>query len=213
MSFMFCRGRGLEGTQQTSWFAFLPSQVSHNEKCEYVLVDIFTFLVQCGFWGTSWSAKGRWWGEAAVRVVTLCRSLCSPAQRASSRLTAALLMSCRAREAVSHTSWSFWYATITFMDLPSTHIKMKFPLTSEHRSQKEVKVFMFIFPFGCYFGSPLLPVLIEHCKHFRKLICRSTAHKRSTCQRTRLCLLQKSFWDSDSWKDYTLPQEIKFDVI
>lgn len=83
-----------------------------------------------------------------------------PAQRASSHLTAELLMSCRAREAVFPISWSLWYVAITFTDLPSTQIKMKFPLTGEHRSQKEVKVFMFIFPFGCYFGSPLLLVLI-----------------------------------------------------
>lgn len=157
---MSYRGRGLKRTQQTSWSAFLPSQVSHHEKHECVLVDIFTFLVECGFLGPCQSAKGRWWGEAAVGVVTACRSPCSPAQRAGSHLTAVLLMSCRARETVSRTSWSFCYAAITFTDLPSTHIKMKFPLTGEHRSQKEVKVFMFIFPFGCYFGSPLLLVLI-----------------------------------------------------
>lgn len=160
MSFMSCRGRGLERTQQTSWSAFLPSQVSHHEEHKCVLVDIFTFLVECGFFGTSQSAEGRWRGGAAVRVLAAGRSLCSPAQRAGSHLAAVLLMSCRAREAVSLNSWSFWYVAITFMDLPSTKIKMKFPLTGEHRRQKEVKVFVFIFPFGCYFGSPLLLVLI-----------------------------------------------------
>lgn len=79
---------------------FPASQVSHRKEPDCVLVDILTFLVECGFLGTSRGAEGRWWGEAAVRVATLCRSLCSPAQRASSHLTAVLLMSCRAREAV-----------------------------------------------------------------------------------------------------------------
>lgn len=147
-----------------------------------------------------------WWPLEAFRVPW--------AQRASSRLAAMLLMSCRARDTVSHTLWGFfWYALITFMDLPSTQIKMKFPFTAECRSKRKARFFTFVFPFGCYFVFPLLPVLIQHCKHFRKLICRSTAHKSSSCRRTRLCLLQKSFWDSHSWKDYTPPQEIKFDVI
>lgn len=94
-----------------------------------------------------------WWPLAGLSVPW--------AQRASNCLAAVLLMSCRARDAMSHILWGFfWYAVITLMDLPSMQIKMEFPLTSECRSQKEVKVFMFVFSLGYYFGFPLLPVLI-----------------------------------------------------
>lgn len=157
---MSYRGRGLERTQQTSWLLSCHHRYLIMKSMNASRLTFSLFWWNVAFLGPSRSAKGRRWGEAAVRVVAACRSLCSPAQRASSHLTAVLLMSCRARETVSRTSWSFWYTAITFTDLPSTHIKMKFPLTGEHRSQKEVKVFMFVFPFGCYFGSPLLPVLI-----------------------------------------------------
>lgn len=202
MSFVFGRGGGLERTQQASWSAFLPLQLSRHKKLDCILVDIFAFWWNVAFhwWrgpvrepraGGRERRLSEWWPLAALHVPR--------AQRASCHLAAMLLMSCRARDSVSHTLWGFfWYTLITFTDLPCTQIKMKFALTAERRSERKAEVFVFVFPFGCYFSFPLLPVLMQHCKHFRKLICRSTAHKRSSCRRMRLCLLQKRFRDSHS---------------
>lgn len=47
-----------------------------------------------------------------------------------------------------------------FAIFPDQNEIMKFLLTVECRSQKEVKAFLVAFPFGCYFGFPLWPVLI-----------------------------------------------------
>lgn len=125
--------------------AFLPSQVSHHEKHECISVDIFIFLVERGFFGPLSGCQGQAVGRGSCRSGGCCRSLCSPAQRASSHLTAVLLMSCRARETVSRTSWSFWYTAITFTDLPSTQSKWNFlwPVNTGVRRKWRFRVYFF----------------------------------------------------------------------
>lgn len=94
-------------------------------------------------------------------MVTSCRSLCSLDTKSKQ------LSCCRAFNElqskgchVSHLVRLLLIRSNNLHDLPSMQIKMKFPLTSECRSQKEAKVFMFVFSFGYSFGFPLLPVLI-----------------------------------------------------
>lgn len=72
------------------------------------------------------------------------------------------LLSCITGGAMSHTLGELLIGDINLRRFAifSENEIMKFLLTVECRSQKEVKVFLVVFPFGYYFGFPLRPVLI-----------------------------------------------------